>query len=191
MVDLINGDDVVSTGVGVPQVRIDRIIIKIVRAWTGCVELANRAGRSIPEIFEEDGEAAFRDLERLLIQELAAGSGKVIAAGGGAFVDPDNREEMLRNGLVVCLRAEPATIYRRVTEAESGGASARPLLAGAPPLERIESLLEQRAEAYAKAHHTVDTDLLTPEQVAQAILKLLDETEDQPDAGTGGKEHGR
>jgi len=151
------------------------------------VELAQRAGRSIPQIFQEDGEAAFRDLERSLIQELATGSGKVIAAGGGAFVDPDNREQMLNNGLVVCLRAEPATIHRRITEGGSGGASARPLLAGTPPLQRIETLLAQRAEAYAQAHHTIDTDLLTPEQVARDVLKLFHETDD----GTGGKDYGR
>lgn len=151
------------------------------------VELAHRAGRSIPQIFEEDGEDAFRDLERSLIHELAAGSGKVIAAGGGAFVDPDNRESMLNNGLVICLRAKPATIYSRITEAESGGASARPLLAGTPPLQRIKALLAQRAGAYAQAHHTIDTDLLTPEQVAREALKLFHET----DAGTGGKVYGR
>ena len=155
------------------------------------VELANRAGRSIPEIFQQDGEDAFRDLERSLIQELAAGSERIIAAGGGAFVAPDNREQMLDNGLVICLRAEPATIHRRLIEAESKGASARPLLAGAPPLERIEGLLAQRAEAYAQAHHTIDTDLLTSEQVAQEVLILLDETGDETDAGTGGKENGR
>ena len=151
------------------------------------VELASRAGRSIPEIFEEDGEPAFRDLERALIQELAAGLGKVIAAGGGAFVDPDNQEQMLRNGLVVCLRAKPETIHRRITQAESGGAAARPLLAGAPPLERIEALLAQRAEAYSRAHYSIDTDLLTSEQVAREVLKLFNET----DAGTGGKKNGR
>ena len=151
------------------------------------VELAQRAGRSIPQIFQEDGEAAFRDLERSLFQELATGSGKVIAAGGGAFVDPDNRESMLNNGLVICLRAKPATIHRRITEGESGGAAARPLLAGAPPLQRIETLLAQRAEAYAQAHHTIDTDLLTPEQVAREVLKLFHET----DAETGGKDYGR
>ena len=155
------------------------------------VELANRAGRSIREIFEEDGEAAFRDLERSLIQELASDYGKVIAAGGGAFVDPDNQGQMLNNGLVVCLRAEPATIHRRITQAESGGAAARPLLAGAPPLERIEALLGQRAEAYSRAHYSIDTDLLTSEQVAQEVLNVLNETGDETDAGTGGKENGR
>ena len=155
------------------------------------VELANRAGRSIPEIFEEDGEAAFRNLERSMIQELASDYGKVIATGGGAFVDPDNQEQMLNNGLVVCLRAEPATIHRRITQAESGGAAARPLLAGAPPLERIEALLRQRAEAYSRAHYSIDTDLLTSEQVAREVLKVFNETEDETDAGTGGKENGR
>lgn len=136
-------------------------------------ELVRRTGRSIPEIFQEDGEDAFRGLERSLIKELATGTNHVIAAGGGAFVDPENREQMLNNGLVVCLRAEPETIHRRIAEGVSGGAESRPLLAGTPPLERIKDLLAQRAESYAKAHHTIDTDQLTPEQVAEHIMGMI------------------
>jgi len=146
------------------------------------VELVNRTGRSIPEIFQEDGEDSFRDLERSLIKELASGSKRVIAMGGGAFVDPDNREQMLSHGLVICLRADSETIHRRISEGISGGAESRPLLAGTPPLERIKELLAQRAESYAKAHHTIDTDLLTTEQVAQEALKLFNES----DAVAGG-----
>lgn len=146
------------------------------------VELVNRTGRSIPEIFQEDGEDAFRDLERSLIRELASGSQRVIAMGGGAFVDPDNREQMLSHGMVICLRAEPETIHRRITDGMLGGAESRPLLAGTPPLEHIKELLAQRAESYAEARHAIDTDLLTTEQVAQEALKLFNES----DAGTGG-----
>jgi len=140
------------------------------------VELVNRTGRSIPEIFQEDGEDAFRDLEQSLIKELASGSKRVVAMGGGAFVDPDNREQLLSHGLVFCLRAEPETIHRRITEGMLGGAESRPLLAGTPPLERIKDLLTQRAESYADAHHTIDTDHLTTEQVAQEALKLFNDS---------------
>ena len=146
------------------------------------LELAKRTGRSIPEIFQEDGEDAFRDLERSLIKVLASDSKKVIAMGGGAFVAPDNREQLLTHGLVLCLRAEPETIHRRITEGMLDGAESRPLLAGTPPLERIKELLGERTESYAKAHHTIDTDFLTTEQVAQEALKLFNES----DAGTGG-----
>ena len=151
------------------------------------VELVDRDGRSIPQIFQEDGEDAFRDLERSLIKELASGSKRVIAGGGGSFVDPENREQMLSHGLVLCLRAEPETIHRRISEGVLGGAESRPLLAGTPPLDRIKDLLAQRAGSYAKAHHTIDTDLLTTEQVAQEALRLVNES----DAGYGGKVNGR
>ena len=151
------------------------------------VELVNRTGRSIPEIFQEDGEDAFRDLERSLIKELASGLKRVVAMGGGAFVDPDNREQMLSHGLVLCLRAEPETIHRRITEGIMGGAESRPLLDGTPPLERIKDLLGERAESYAQAHHMIDTDLLTTDEVAQEALKLFNDSE----AGTGGENYGR
>ncbi len=143
-------------------------------------EIVNRAGKSIHCIFEDSGEAAFRELERSVIQNLCSRSGNVIAAGGGAFVDPDNRAGMLAAGSVVCLSARPETIHRRSVDqpspAPSPGAGSRrpvrPLLAGDDPMERIEALLAQRNEAYAQAHHTIETDDLTPDQVAERILEL-------------------
>lgn len=142
-------------------------------------ELVRRAGRPISRIFQEDGEAAFRELERSVISDLCAQSGKVIAAGGGSFVDPANREVMLTHGRVICLRARPETILARVSRSQSNndksaGAKApvRPLLAGDDPLERIKELLAQRAEAYALAHYTIETDGLSPEEVAYKALEF-------------------
>jgi shikimate kinase len=161
-------------------------------------EIVLRAGKPINQIFQESGEAAFRELERAVIADLCSRSGNVIAAGGGAFVDPGNRTLMLASGLVFCLGAQPETILRRVTEPTSvppssrqgreglsssqkadeqgnrGGAHnpVRPLLTGGDPMGRIKSLLAQRADAYAQAHHTIETDQLTPEQVAGRILGL-------------------
>ena len=135
-------------------------------------ELVRRAGKSIARIFEESGEARFREMERAVIKDLSLGQHRIIAAGGGAFVDDSNRSTMLNNGLVVCLSAKPETIYRRVVE-QDGDAAVRPLLASPDPLQRINDLLAQRAAAYAQAHHTIDTDELTPEQVAVRIADLL------------------
>jgi shikimate kinase len=134
-------------------------------------EVQRRAGKPIHRIFAEDGEAAFRALERQAVTQACQGSGQIIAMGGGAFVDPDNRRLMLERGLVFCLSARPETLLRRV-----GGpfAEGRPLLAGPPGegLDRIKTLLAQRAEIYAQAHHTIETDHLAPEQTAQRILEL-------------------
>lgn len=141
-------------------------------------EIVRRAGRSIQRIFDDSGEAAFRDLEGLVIAELCAGRRQIIAAGGGAFVNADNRRLMLASGLVVCLSATPETIHSRLGDA---GGEVRPLLAqgrgsdisGDHQVRRIEGLLSQRADSYAQAHYNVATDSLTPHQVAQYILKIF------------------
>ena len=127
-----------------------------------------RAGKPIHRIFEEDGEPAFRQLERRVIADLCAGERQVIASGGGAFVSEQNREVMLAGGRVFFLSASPATILQRVREEDAGG-PIRPLLAVDDPEARIAELLAQRAPAYAQAHHTVETDALTPEGVAERI----------------------
>lgn len=144
-------------------------------------EITARAGKSIDRIFAEEGEAAFRTLERRVIAELCAGAGGIISAGGGAFVDPDNRRILLAAGAVFCLAARPETIYQRLSgDVAAGQQAVRPLLAGdgpdadlaADPIGRIRELLAQRAEAYSQAHHRIDTDRLTPEQVAERVLEV-------------------
>jgi shikimate kinase len=127
-----------------------------------------RAGKPIHRIFSEDGEPAFRELERQVIADLCAGERQVIASGGGSFVDPQNREVMLSGGQVFFLSASPAEILRRVQEEDAGG-PIRPLLAVDDPEARIAELLAQRLPAYNQAHYTVDTDALTPEEVAARI----------------------
>ena len=83
---------------------------------------------------------------------------------------------MLMNGLVICLSATPETICFRVGAEEGDTNPSRPLLVednpGDNPLDRIESLLAQRADAYSHAHHTIETDFLTPQQVAERILEM-------------------
>jgi shikimate kinase len=133
-------------------------------------EIVRRAGKPISRIFEESGEDAFRELERSVITGLCQTGGRIISAGGGAFVDERNRSSMLNSGVVCWLAARPETIHRRIT-LEDGDAAVRPLLAGGDPMARIESLLARRAPAYAKAHHKIETDGLPPERVAGLIIQ--------------------
>lgn len=133
--------------------------------------IVTRAGKPIHRIFAEDREAAFRELERQVIADLCAEERQVIASGGGAFVDPQNRDVMLSGGMVFFLSASPAVILRRVQEEDAGG-PIRPLLAVDDPEARIAELLGQRTAAYAQAHHTVETDVLTPEGVAAEIVEI-------------------
>ena len=130
--------------------------------------IVERAGKPIHRIFSEDGETAFRELERQVITDLCAGERQVIASGGGAFVSAENRDVMLAGGRVFFLSASPAEILRRVREEDAGG-PIRPLLAVDDPEARIAELLAQRTPAYAQAHHTVETDGVTAEGVAARI----------------------
>ena len=151
---------ILSQRAGMPLVDADTVIVE-------------RAGKSIEQIFADEGEAAFRALEREVIADLCGGSGQIISAGGGAFVDSENRRAMLDGGTVFCLQARPETIYQRLQADHESGAAARPLLAGDDPLGRIRELLAQRAEAYGQAHHCIDTDELTAEEVAGRVAELM------------------
>ena len=154
--------------------------------------IVRRAGKSVDRIFQEDGETAFREMEREVVSDLCEGSGQIIATGGGAFVSPENQRRLLEAGRVFCLSASPETILSRVKARRQPGnvrrrkwyrgrqVAVRPLLVGENPLERIEALLAQRAEAYAQAHHTIETDGLGPEQVAASISELCRRAWDPP-----------
>jgi shikimate kinase len=130
------------------------------------VLVEERTGRTISDIFEWDGEAAFRRLERAACQEVAARREHVIATGGGATLDPENRAALTRGNLLVCLTSEPEEIARRLA-----GDETRPLLAG-DPVARIRELLAARQPVYDALPHHVDTTHLSPEQVADEVMKL-------------------
>jgi shikimate kinase/3-dehydroquinate synthase len=132
-------------------------------------EIEARAGKSIPRLFTEDGEAAFRRMEAALCHELAARSGLVIATGGGALVDPANRAAMMASGVVVCLACDPDEILRRLEP--TGG---RPLLAVPDPGAEIERLLSARRGAHAAIPWQVDTSALSIAEVVHRVLALAE-----------------
>jgi shikimate kinase len=131
-------------------------------------EIVRRAGRSIPEIFRDDGEPAFRAMERALVQELAARNGLVVSTGGGIVLNPDNIADFARTGRVVCLHAKPETVLARV-----GGDTNRPLLQAADPLARIRELLAARQARYDAIPLRIDTEGHRPEDTAEAVIRLL------------------
>ena len=134
-------------------------------------EIVSRAGKPIADIFRDSGEDVFRELERSVVSDICGERGRIIAAGGGSFIDDESRRTMLDGGTVFYLSARPETIHRRVTRGNPN-APARPLLGAGNPLEKIKELLDQRTPVYSQAHHAVETDGLTPDQVAQAVLKI-------------------
>ncbi len=143
--------------------------------------VAARAGLPIPQIFALHGEEAFRDLEAQVVAEVAARPGQVIATGGGALLRPENVSRLRERGRLILLTASPEVILERLSR---NGLSERPLLFGAltpaERLERIRSLLRGREEAYAQADARVDTTGLTPQQVADLVMREADALERQP-----------
>ncbi len=135
-------------------------------------EIVRRAGKPIAGIFSQDGEAAFRRLEREALAEACSGSERVISAGGGILTGAGNRRLVLESGLVVGLEAAPETIHRRLAAHGAGeGAESRPLLTGPDPLERVRTLKERRQSSYAAVHWTIHTDHLTEAQVAAEVIR--------------------
>jgi len=130
------------------------------------------AHRPVAEIFATDGEAAFRALERTALADACASpQALVIACGGGAMGDADNRKRVRGDGCVVWLTADPATLAARVGEGVARGQ--RPLLVGGDaPVATLERLASLRAPAYAAAAHaTVDTAGLAVDAVADRVLE--------------------
>lgn len=132
--------------------------------------VAGAAGRSIAQLFADEGEAGFRARERAALAELAAGPPAVVAVGAGALGDPANARLLAARGRIVLLDAQPATLAARLDRAAD-----RPLLAGADDLRaRLEAQRQARDPLYrAVAHHAIATDALAPDAVATALVGWL------------------
>jgi shikimate dehydrogenase len=128
-------------------------------------------GRSINEIFEKEGEKAFRDMETDLLEAITGDHWRefVISLGGGMPVREENRRLLRKAGKIVFLKASPETIYERVKDDDS-----RPLLRREDPLSKIKELMASRMEAYEDAADiVVDTDNKTIEEVVGEIVDRL------------------
>ncbi|MDG2256025.1 MAG: shikimate kinase [Opitutaceae bacterium] len=124
-------------------------------------------GRSIKEIFDSEGEVAFRELERKFIDEGHANECCVISCGGGLVAQPGMLKRLRAKGPVVCLLASPETIFERVK-----GNEKRPLLNVQDPLARIRELLGEREPIYKKAGTEVLTDGRTISDVASHVCRV-------------------
>jgi shikimate kinase len=124
-----------------------------------------RAGKSISEIFERNGEAAFRELERGVVEELSHRTRTVISTGGGLPVNEANLASLKTHSLVVCLWASPEKIYERVR-----GQSHRPLLKEKDPMATIRRLLAEREPKYRQADVLVNTELRPLREVVGQVI---------------------
>ncbi|MGA5261476.1 shikimate kinase [Streptomyces sp. OS603R] len=131
-------------------------------------DIVAAGGRAISDIFVEDGEPAFRALEKDAVQQALASHHGVLALGGGAILDPDTRA-LLAGERVVYLSMDVEEAVRR-----TGLGAARPLLA-VNPRKQWRELMEARRHLYEEtATAVVPTDGRTPEEVADAVLDALE-----------------
>jgi shikimate kinase len=120
-----------------------------------------RAGKSISDIFQQQGEPVFREWEQRIVEELTHRKRTVIATGGGLPANPANLESLKTHALVVCLWASPEKIYERVRDHAH-----RPLLNEPDPLAKVRQLLAAREPHYRQADVLVNTELRTVREVA-------------------------
>jgi shikimate kinase len=133
-------------------------------------EIEQAANASIPEIFERHGEAYFRDGERRVIKRLLDGAPKVLATGGGAFIQPETRADIQAKGVSVWLKADRDLLMARVRRRGN-----RPLLKTADPEATMERLIAERYPIYAEATIQVQSRDVAHEVVIDAIVEALDE----------------
>ena len=127
--------------------------------------IESRAGKTISEIFAQDGEPAFRDLERNLVQELGTRKRAVISTGGGLPVGEGNLSSLRTHALIVCLWASPEKIWERVRNQTH-----RPLLDDPDPLAKIRQLLIDRQPYYRQADVLLNTATRSLNEVAHQVI---------------------
>ena len=133
-------------------------------------EIERAAQRTIPEIFEDFGEAHFRDGERRVIARLIEEQHGVIATGGGAFVDPDTRELILKEAIAVWIDCDIDTLVERTSRRDT-----RPLLKHGDPKAILTDLYEKRAPFYSQAQVRVMSKDGPHNDTARAIIEAIDQ----------------
>ncbi len=134
--------------------------------------IEERSKKSIAKIFEQDGEAKFRELEKEAIKEISQKEKAVVSLGGGAITKSENLRVVRNSGILVCMRATPEILCERI-----GRNNKRPLMADLEPearLEKIKTMLAEREQFYSLADFSIDSNESPPEErVLPLILEAL------------------
>ncbi len=128
-------------------------------------KIEHQEGRSISEIFANEGESYFRDLERALVLEISGQEDLVVSTGGGVLMDPRNLADFRKSGTVICLCTTVDTILDRVMRDRK-----RPLLDCEDPRAKIEDLLAERQAMYQAVSIQVDTTGASHDEVCDRII---------------------
>jgi shikimate kinase len=137
-------------------------------------EIEDAAGYSAAEIFERFGERDFRDGERRLVARLVEGEIRVIATGGGAFVDANTRRLLNERAITVWLDAPVDILAERTARRDT-----RPLLRSSDPKAVLQKLAEERRPSYAEAHIHIKSGGGAHQDVVEAIVSALEAYLDQ------------
>lgn len=144
-------------------------------------EIEAAAGLTISEIFTKLGESAFREGERKVMARLLSGEPMILAAGGGAFLDPETRRLVKTHGVSLWLRADLDLLVKR-----TAGRDHRPLLKTGDPREILGRLIDLRYPIYAQADVIVDSQDLDPDVTVDAVQAALTTHFAVLDAASGG-----
>ena len=134
------------------------------------IVIEQEEGKTIKEIFQNDGEENFRKIESRVIRKVCMNTHTIIATGGGAFINEKNRNILSESGFVVTLDASPNTILTRLQKNSSNPLTERPLLKSSNPLEKITELKKQRQYIYSLSNWTIKTDFLNIHSVSKEII---------------------
>lgn len=143
---------IVSKKLGMKWVDLDEMIIR-------------KENRSITNIFKENGEQYFREIEKEVLRNIADEGGYVVSTGGGVVIANENMEIMKKNGIVITLAASPEVIFERIKDDQD-----RPLLQVNNPMDEIKRLMFERAHFYIKGDIIIDTSCSSPEELADEII---------------------
>jgi len=132
------------------------------------VLIEKEAKKTINDIFKEDGEEYFRNLENELSKKLAVENGKIISTGGGFVLNPENIDNLRKNGIIFLLDADFEIIKRRIEKARA----TRPLMQS-DGIEGIKARFEARKEFYDNCDYRIEIkNEITSEEIAEKILKI-------------------
>ncbi len=131
-------------------------------------EIESRVGRTIAELFQEQGEQIFRQREEELVRELARQQGLVISTGGGLVMNPRNVTALQASGQIICLTASPEEILERVSAQQH----IRPLLQEKNPLNKIKVMLQERDPIYS-SFKQFSTSKKTQEELVSQLLEWI------------------
>lgn len=132
------------------------------------VEIEKKVGKTIPEIFSEEGEAFFRNIETEVIRELSKQKNLIISTGGGAVIREENLKNLQNNGQLFYLKTDVEILAKRLANDKT-----RPLLNNEDRYTKLKELLDKREVFYNKAHFVINTNSKEPQGIVEEILSCL------------------